>query len=363
MKKFLLKSYKNKKVLVTGATGFKGSWLCLFLGQLGADVAGFGLCPDTNPSLYQIIALNGKIQNTICDIRDKNSVEKLVKNFQPDIIFHLAAQPLVKKSYENPLYTFETNVLGSANLFEICKTIDFDGVIVNITSDKVYKNSDTGDFYDENSPLGGEDPYSASKSAAEIVANSYRKSFGLKIASARAGNVIGGGDWAKDRLLPDIIRALVDNEEIAIRNPDSTRPWQHVIECIMGYLLLGANLLSNNDLFLRDWNFSSNKSKNITVEEIVSTAINIWGQGKYKIIQDNTFKEAKYLGLNTEKAFKYLGWSAIYDINTTLEKTISWYKKYYSSDFDMFRESISDIQEYIDILPVLNSEKTGIISK
>ena len=348
-------SYKNKKVLVTGHTGFKGSWLSLWLNLLGAEVAGFSLEPDTEPNLFNILRLEKCITSIIGDIRDKDNIENVINKHRPDFVFHLAAQPLVRQSYKEPRQTFETNVMGTVNLLEAVRKSNIECAVVCITSDKCYENSGQESVFSENDLMGGFDPYSASKGAAELVISAYRNSFfnpaeygqkhRVSVASARAGNVIGGGDWAQDRLIPDLIRALSDEKDVIIRNPQAIRPWQHILECISGYLLLGAKLSQNHAEFSGAWNFGTDEQSVMTVEQITAKSIELWGKGNYTVIPDNTLKEQPFLRLDIGKAKKKLGWKPIYEINEALEKTIKWYKYYYSRA-DMLEFSKNQIKEY-----------------
>ena len=360
MSHFFYQTYKNKKVLVTGHTGFKGSWLSLLLTLLGAEVVGFSLEPDTEPNLFNILSLEKHLISIIGDIRNKDAIEKVLILHKPDFIFHLAAQPLVRRSYIEPHLTFETNIMGTVNLLEAVRKSNFEGVVINVTSDKCYENSGGTHCFKENDPMGGYDPYSASKGASEIVTAAYRNSFlnpknygishKVTLASARAGNVIGGGDWSEDRLIPDIVRALYNKEEIIIRSPHAVRPWQHVLECVSGYLLLGANIYGNPIEFAEGWNFGSNENTIMTVEEILLKSLELWGSGKYKVIPEKNLKEAAFLRLDISKAKEKLGWQPVYDINQSLEKTISWYKNYYYQQTDMFEFTKSQTEEYVGIL-------------
>jgi len=350
--------YKNKRVLITGHTGFKGAWLSLWLTLLGAEVVGFSLAPNIEPSLFNVLSLEKKLTSIIGDIRDKDAMGKVISKYKPDFVFHLAAQPLVRLSYQEPHLTFETNIMGTVNLFEAVRKSDFEGVIINITSDKCYQNIDSVCSFKENDAMGGHDPYSASKGASELVTAAYRNSFfnpdnygishKVALASARAGNVIGGGDWAEDRLIPDIVRALSENKEIVIRNPNSVRPWQHVLECISGYLLLGAKIYENPIIYSEGWNFGPDKNLTMTVEEILLKSLELWGGGTYKIIPENTLKEASFLSLDTGKAKEKVGWQPVYNTEKSLEKTINWYKNYYFQQADMFEYTKKQIEEYVE---------------
>lgn len=331
-------SYRNKKVLVTGHTGFKGSWLSQWLISLEAKVYGYALEPSTNPSLYDQLGLKTKMDSKIGDVRDLEEMKKYISGVAPDIIFHLAAQPLVRDSYEDPVYTWETNVNGTMNILEAVRQLSLETNIVVITSDKCYENREWMYGYRENDALGGYDPYSASKGAAEIVVSSWRRSFfhpkdydkhKVKVASARAGNVIGGGDWAKDRIIPDCVRALQKSEVIQVRNPLSTRPWQHVLESLGGYLLLGHSLLLGNDEKLDQvcsaFNFGPYGTSNKPVETLVNEVLKHW-QGDWNYKKEDAVHEAYLLNLNIDKATQTLGWSPVWNFKDTIKNTIDWYK-------------------------------------
>jgi CDP-glucose 4,6-dehydratase len=348
--------YRGKKVLITGHTGFKGGWLSLWLTLLGAKVIGFSLAPSTEPNFFEVVGLENKMTSIIGDIRDKKAVESLIAEQKPDFIFHLAAQPLVRLSYKEPVETFETNIMGTINLFESVRKNNLECVFVNVTSDKCYEN--IGDIcnFKETDPMGGYDPYSASKGAAEIVTSAYRNSFfnpkdyGIKhrvaMASGRAGNVIGGGDWSADRLIPDIARALSKNEEIIIRNPNAVRPWQHVMECVGGYLHLGMKLAENPTKFAEGWNFGPDGGEVRTVEQILVKSLELWGSGKYQIIPDKNMKEADYLRLDITKAKELLGWKPVYNVDKAVEITINWYKSFYSGAENMYEMTKKQLEEY-----------------
>jgi CDP-glucose 4,6-dehydratase len=338
MKNLFNNIYKNKKVFVTGHTGFKGSWLILWLKQLGAEVCGYSLEASTQPNHFSLLSID--INNIINDIRNKDAIAKAIKKFKPDIVFHLAAQALVRPSYENPIETFETNVIGTLNVFEACRKTGTVKAIINITSDKCYENRELVWGYREDDPMGGYDPYSASKGCSEIATSSYRNSFfntgnygkfhETLLASARAGNVIGGGDWAVDRLIPDIMKAAEKGTEVLIRAPQAIRPWQHVLEPLSGYLLLGQKLLEGKIEFASAWNFGPNHDSSIEVNKVLKIIKNYWEKINYSIKQDsNQPHEAKFLKLDCSKAHSLLNWDSIWNINTAIEKTSNWYKSYY----------------------------------
>lgn len=349
--------YKGKKILITGDTGFKGSWLTRWLLRLGADVCGYSLKPNTKPSHFELLKMG---HNTI--INDVNNLEGLVNvvnDFNPNIIFHLAAQPLVRFSYENPIETYKTNIIGTANVLEAARINKNVNAIVIVTTDKCYENLEQREGYRETDRMGGYDPYSSSKGAAELVTSSYRNSFfnlenygnfhETLIATARAGNVIGGGDWSIDRLIPDLIRGAIKNKKSIIRNPNSTRPWQHVLEPISGYLLLGQKLLEKKKDFATAWNFGPDEEENLTVNNVLQIAQKNWNLINYEFIENiNNPHEANLLSLNINKAKKELGWIPVWTNEEAIEKTIVWYKSYYenqalNTDFDL-NSYISRIQ-------------------
>lgn len=352
-----LLAYRNKKVLITGHTGFKGSWLTQWLLLLGADVYGYALEPPTTPSLFDQLENENRIGNFIQDIRDFDSVKKVVEEVKPDMIFHLAAQSLVRESYENPVFTWESNVNGTMNLLEAVRLTKLSAAIVVVTSDKCYDNKEWIYGYRETDSLGGYDPYSASKGAAEIVVSSWRNSFfnveniaghGVRLASARAGNVIGGGDWSDNRIVPDCMRALQANESIGVRNPYSTRPWQHVLESLGGYLLLGSKLLENGDdidQYCDAYNFGPFSNSNKTVERLVTEILKHWpGEWNYK--KEKAVHEAFLLNLNIDKALQLLNWNPVWDFETTIAKTVEWYKNSFENPDAIADITNTQINEY-----------------
>ena len=327
--------YKGKRVLITGHTGFKGSWLCEWLLALGAEVHGFALPPPTRPSLFNQLKLAKRIQShTIGDIRDLGEVVRVMRRVKPDFVFHLAAQPLVRFSYEKPVETFDTNVMGTVNVLEAVRRVSGHQVsIVCVTTDKCYENRETSRPYREDDPMGGYDPYSCSKGCDELLISSYRRSFfgspnsPIWVASARAGNVIGGGDWAKDRIVPDCIRSLERGEPIPVRNKISTRPWQHVLEPLGGYLTLGTALAARErfDEVCGGFNFGPNPRANRSVKELVEELLK-WKPGSWVDRSDpNAVHEAGLLNLDIRKAKRILGWKPKWDFKTTVEHTILWY--------------------------------------
>jgi len=329
--------YQNKRVLITGHTGFKGTWMTFLLKEMGAEVCGFSLAPETTPSHFDLINLKNDIRHVLGDIRDASALNKVMQDFQPEFVFHLAAQALVKESYAEPVSTFDTNIMGSINLLEAVRQCNSVRSLVYITSDKCYENVEWIWGYRENDQLGGHDPYSASKGAAEVVFSAYARSFfsqreGLGAATTRAGNVIGGGDWAADRIIPDCIRAIESGAPIKLRNPHATRPWQHVLEPINGYLTLGEKLYNDPENFKGSWNFGPSISQIRTVEEVASSIIQHIGAGKIEVVSsDRKHHEANLLQLNCDKARQLLGWSPMWDVEKTLSMTAEWYKVFLSN--------------------------------
>ena len=343
--------YKNKKIFITGHTGFKGSWLCFFLNNMGAEIAGYSLEPDnSSPSLYNLLNNNLVNESFIKDIRDYDSLNKCLKDFQPDIVFHLAAQPLVIKSYKEPIETLSTNIMGTVNLLEICKSIESIKAIINVTSDKCYENNNTNKQYVESDRLGGSDPYSASKACAEIINSSYRQSFYSKgkkgLSSVRAGNVLGGGDFSENRLIPDIIRSVINKDKLLIRSPNSTRPWQHVFDVINGYMILGKELYDKPKELSGSYNFSPNVENCITVEKMLCK-INKLLKIDYEIIPSE-FYEANLLMLNSDKAKKILKWKPVYDIDKTLKESIEWYSSFIENK-DIIKTSQNQYEKYMEL--------------
>ena len=326
--------YKGKKVLVTGHTGFKGSWLISWLEELGAEVTGFSLAPNTEPSHYSLI--KGSWKSVIGDIRNASIINDTVDQIQPEIVFHLAAQPLVNRSYVNPLETFETNITGTINLYEAIRKVKSVKALVNVTTDKVYHNNEWIWGYRENDRLGGYDPYSTSKACVELVHDSYQKSFfkevGIQCATARAGNVIGGGDWSEDRLIPDIVKAAHEKKETPIRNPQSVRPWQHVLDPLSGYLLLGQHLLEINEKVNEGWNFGPSIEDCLSVKEILTLFSKNWDEIKWKDLSDSKkLHETNLLRLDCSKAHQQLQWKPIWNIDEAIKNTALWYKDFYSN--------------------------------
>jgi CDP-glucose 4,6-dehydratase len=347
--------YRDKKVFVTGHTGFKGSWLCMVLHHLGAKVYGYSLPAPTTPSLFEIGGVREKIQHREADIRDLSSLEEALQSFCPDIILHLAAQPLVRDSYKIPVDTYAINVMGTVNLLEAARKVPSIRAIVNITTDKVYENKEWIWGYRENEPFGGYDPYSSSKACSELVTAAFRSSYfnpqhysehKVGLASARAGNVIGGGDWANDRLIPDFIKAIVNKQVIEIRNPNAIRPWQHVLEPLAGYLILAKHLCEKGDLYAEGWNFGPNDEDAIPVELLTSKIAKLWGNNaSYQVTGGQHLHEAGFLKLDCSKSKARLGWTPKWNIDMALKKTIGWYQDYQNGK-DMKEVCLQQIKEY-----------------
>lgn len=344
--------YKNKRVFITGHTGFKGSWLSLWLNKIGAEVCGYSLLPDTNPSMFLSLDIENKIEKSIIgDILDKDSLESAICDFKPDIVFHLAAQPLVRKSYKEPILTYNTNVIGTLNALETARKCGSIKAFVNITTDKCYENNNQLHGYSESDSMGGYDMYSSSKACSEILSASYRRSFldnnrGYYLATARAGNVIGGGDWAQDRLIPDCIRSIENNKKIELRNPDATRPWQHVLEPLGAYLLLGEKLLQSGEKYAQSFNFGPEEESVHKVRDVVKKTIKYYGKGEIVVDKKDDLYEAKLLSLNINKAKKVLNWRPVYNWEKAIAITVEWYKKYYGKKTDMYDFTMLQIEEY-----------------
>ncbi|GHG69279.1 CDP-glucose 4,6-dehydratase [Alishewanella longhuensis] len=325
-------TFASKRVLLTGHTGFKGSWLALWLQQLGAEVTGLSLAPDTEPAHWSFLNLTG--QHFAQDVCDAGAVREIVDKVKPELVLHLAAQPLVRQSYTDPITTWQTNVMGTVNVLEACRLQRSVRAVIAVTTDKVYDNTETGIAFTEQQPLGGHDPYSASKAACELVVQSYRRSFfasgGPLLASARAGNVIGGGDWAAERLIPDVVRACHASSALVIRSPNAVRPWQHVLDSLSGYLLLAAELLRGRQELACSWNFGPAQSDSKTVLDVLTLMQHHWPELCWQ--SDNTpaqWHEAGLLRLDTSKAGQLLQWQPIWNVSQAAEKTALWYQAFY----------------------------------
>jgi CDP-glucose 4,6-dehydratase len=325
--------FRNKRILVTGHTGFKGSWLCNLLVQMGAHVIGFSIGIPTQPSLFERIHLAKNINHILGDVRDIEKLSQVIQETEPEICFHLAAQPLVRLSYENPMQTYTTNLVGSLHLLECVRLSRSIKTVVMITSDKCYENREWNFGYRETDSLGGYDPYSSSKACCEIVCSTYERSFfdklGIGSASVRAGNVIGGGDWSQDRLVVDIIKSLSLEKEIIIRSPKATRPWQHVLDPLWGYIILAFHLSKDPLRYTGAWNFGPIVSQEVTVEDVVTKMISYWGKGSYKVSSPNLPHEAVKLALDIHKAVSLLDWYPEWDTDQAIRNTVTWYKAYY----------------------------------
>ena len=351
--------WKNKKVLLTGHTGFKGSWLSIWLKKLEVELIGFSKDIPTKPSLFELAKVSEDMVSIMGDIRNFSIIQKIIQEHQPDIIIHMAAQPLVRKSYEDPLETFSTNIMGTANVLESIKTSEKTRVMINVTSDKCYKNTGTKEKFSESSPMGGYDPYSNSKACSELITSSYRDSFfnpkeyqkhGMSVATCRAGNVIGGGDWNKDRLIPDIMRGIINNEIIKIRNPNSIRPWQHVLDPLNGYLTLAEKMWSAGNEFSEAWNFGPTEEGEKSVKWITEKLTKKWSSDiKWDIDNDINPHEENSLRLNCMKANSRLSWRSKLNLEQGLDLVLEWYKQYKQNN-DMKKITEQQIEEFQKLL-------------
>ncbi len=347
--------YKGKRVFITGHTGFKGSWLCLMLHQFEAEVYGYALNPPTTPSLFEEANVADTMTSFIGDIRDYKNLADTLEKVQPEIVIHMAAQPLVRESYLNPIETYEVNIMGTVNLLDTCRKVSSIKAIVNVTTDKCYENREWHWGYRENEPMGGYDPYSSSKACSELVTASFRNSFfnpkeyekhGVALASARAGNVIGGGDWANDRLIPDFIRAINRGESVIIRSPFAIRPWQHVLEPLTGYLVLAKNLVENGIEFADAWNFGPEDNDAKNVQYIIEKICELWGNdATFELEKNPQPHEAHYLKLDCTKANTLLNWHPVWNVDTTLEKIVAFMQNY-NAKKDMQDFCNQQIEEY-----------------
>jgi CDP-glucose 4,6-dehydratase len=344
--------WKSRRVFVTGHTGFKGAWLCLLLDRLGAEIHGYSLPAPTEPNLYSLAGVNDRVRNTVGDVRELPRLTAAMREANPEIVIHMAAQSLVRASYQDPVETYATNVMGTVNLLESVRSVG-EGVaaVVVVTSDKCYENLERAKGYCEDEAMGGHDPYSSSKGCAELVAGAYRRSFfhdaKIAVASARAGNVIGGGDWAKDRLIPDMIRALAENKAAPIRNPDSIRPWQHVFEPLGGYLKLAERLIEKGQQFAQAWNFGPDDDDTQTVGWIADRVVERWGgSARWERVERQNLHEAFSLTLDAGKARAQLGWTPKMDLPAALDQTVRWYKAWNDGQ-DMRKFSMQQIGQFL----------------
>jgi len=349
--------WRNKKVFITGHTGFKGSWLALWLHSLGARVTGYALKPPTDPSLFDLAKVGDLVTSILADIRDLDTLQEKIGQARPEIIIHLAAQPIVRDSYKNPVETYSVNVMGTVHLLEAVRKCPGVKAVINVTTDKCYENREWVWGYRENEPMGGYDPYSNSKACSELATASYRDSFfnlqdfsrhGVALATARSGNVIGGGDWATDRLIPDCIRSLLQGEKVRIRNPFSTRPWQHVLEPLAGYLLLAQSLYEKGSEFAEAWNFGPEDSDARPVEWMVKRVCTLWGDaGAYEVEGGEKPHEAHYLKLDCSKAKARLHWHPRWNLEQAIDRVLEWVRAHARGE-DMRKVSLQQITAYYD---------------
>lgn len=348
----LSKFYKNKKILITGVTGFKGSWMALWLTMLGSKVYGIGFQPNKNKKLFYDLRLQKKINLKLFDIRNYNKLNNLIKKNKPEIIFHLAAQPLILESYKKPYETFDINIKGTLNILEITKKTSFVRSLVIVTSDKCYESNNSTKGFKEEDRLGGVDPYSASKSSMEIITRAYFKSFFEKkkkkigISTGRAGNVIGGGDWSQNRIIPDSIKSIFNEKTVLIRNPNFNRPWQHVLEPIKGYLILAMKQFKKPDKYSGAWNFGTKPNSVTSVKKIVNLIIKFWGSGTLKTKNSKLYEQVN-LQLNISKAQRLLNWQPTYDIKKSVEFTVSWYKQILKNKKRSLETCLLQIKKYM----------------
>lgn len=344
------KFWENKSVLITGHSGFKGGWLSLLLSELGARVHGYSLAPITCPSLFSVLELQNRIHtSTFGDILDYRSLKNALKEVEPEVIFHMAAQPLVRESYKSPFETFQTNVIGTINILEASRLVNSTQAFVNVTTDKCYDNKGPSLPYRESDRLGGNDPYSASKACSELVTSAYRTSFleksNLHIATVRAGNVIGGGDWAQDRLIPDILRSIDSGQKLKLRYPEAIRPWQHVLEPLSGYLMLAEKLYNEGKSFAEAWNFGPNKENECTVGLVVKKLSGHFPNLEWEPDNSSLPRESDVLKLDSSKAKSLLGWTPQWSLCTAIEKTADWYKSWLKKE-DMYAVTSSQFNSY-----------------
>jgi CDP-glucose 4,6-dehydratase len=341
--------WKGKRVFLTGHTGFKGSWLSLWLVSLGATVKGYALKPPTTPSLFYEAKIDSLVDSYIGDIRNQDTLKASMTSFDPDILIHMAAQPLVRYSYHQPIETYEVNVIGTVRVLETARNCKNIKAIINVTTDKCYENDERSYGYNENDPMGGHDPYSSSKGCSELITSAYRRSFlqeqGIGVASVRAGNVIGGGDWAEDRLIPDTLKSFEKDEPVIIRNPKAIRPWQHVLEPLSGYLMLAEKLYRNQKEYSEAWNFGPREDDVQSVEGILDIMCAKWPKSSWELDQNSHPHEANYLQLDISKANSKLGWNPEWELSYTLKKIIEWHRAWINNE-DMQDRCLKEIEEY-----------------
>lgn len=342
--------WQGKRVYLTGHTGFKGGWMSLWLSSMGANVKGYALEPPTHPSLFEVASVAKAVESEFGDIRDREKLMLSMNRFKPDIVIHMAAQPLVRASYVDPVETYETNVMGTVNVFEAARRCTNLKCIVNITTDKCYENKEWVWGYREDEPMGGYDPYSSSKGCAELITSSYRRSFftqlSVGLASVRAGNVIGGGDWADDRLIPDILRAFEKGDAVLIRNPEAVRPWQHVLEPLSGYLKLAQELFVSPEQFAEAWNFGPSESDTRSVGWIVEKMAAHWPGANWNLDSSVSPHEAGYLKLDISKVRRRLGWNPVWKLDQTLPRIVNWHRNWLGKN-DMQKICLNEINEYM----------------
>lgn len=345
------KFWKDKKVFITGHTGFKGSWLSIWLNELGANVTGYSLPPETNPNMFTSTMLESKINNIYGDVRDYDNLKRQIILSKPDIVIHMAAQALVLEAYDNPMETYQINLIGTVNILNVIREMSSIKVFINVTSDKCYENNEAIKSFKEEDPMGGVDPYSSSKACSELITAAYRSSFlseSVSVATVRAGNVIGGGDWAKNRIVPDFIKKIHKNQKISIRNPKAIRPWQFILEPISGYLILAEKLFLEGVSYSEAWNFGPDTKDDKSVEWLISNFDKEYGgKDNFEIkSNDSSSHEAKYLSLDCTKAKKRLNWSPKLDIEKSISMTCSWYKNFYKDNQDMYSFTVEQIKQY-----------------
>lgn len=326
--------WSGKRVLITGHTGFKGGWLAFLLSSIGSKVTGYALAPMTKPNFFSVCHIDEKIDSRIADIRDLRSLKECLRDVKPEIVIHMAAQPLVRRSYLDPVETYDTNIMGTVNVLEAVRNCDDVKVLINVTTDKCYENSGMIWPFRESDPLGGGDPYSSSKACSELVTAAYSKSFlnlkNTSVSTARAGNVIGGGDWSADRLIPDLVKAIQSKKELTLRYPDAIRPWQHVMEPISGYLLLAEKMWNDELDDHQAWNFGPLGANQVSVKKVIDMALSAWGiSHPVRYVAENEFVESSVLRLDTSKSQFFLEWEPTWDLQTSVEQTMEWYSHFY----------------------------------